>query len=191
MSLTKILVGSRNAHKVSELKTLLKNTPIKVLSLEGFDLPDPEEIGETFIDNALLKAHFYAQATGLATLADDSGLKIEALQGAPGVRTRRLLDEKGGQEGFFSYLANLLQGQDPAATLHCALALVDPEGTQEVVEGVIEGTLVFPARGTGFGVDPIFQPVGMSKTFAEDPQTKNVLSHRAQALKALYEKCFR
>ena len=185
-----LLIGSTNSGKVVELQALLAGRGIEILSLDTIELPEPEETEATFVGNAILKARYYATTTGHPTIADDSGLQIHALGGKPGVQTKRFVQELGGQAQTFTNLQDILAEQDKTAVLVCALALVWPDGHLETVEATCIGQLVFPPRGKGFGVDPIFQPVGYDQTFGENQDLKNQISHRTKALHQLLEKCF-
>jgi XTP/dITP diphosphohydrolase len=185
-----LLIGSGNAGKVAELHSLLAGRGIAMVSLQDINLPEPAETETTFIGNAILKARYYATATGYPTLADDSGLQIQGLDEKLGVETKRFIEEAGGQTQALIKLQTMLENQDKTATLVCALALVWPDGHLETVEASCLGQLVFPPRGTGFGVDPIFQPAGYTQTFGENLSLKNTISHRATALRHLLEQCF-
>jgi XTP/dITP diphosphohydrolase len=194
----KIVLATRNTGKVVEFERMLQSAAldIAVLGLRDFpDMPDVEETGSTFAENALLKAHQISEFTGLPALADDSGLCVDALGGAPGIYSARWAGEHGND------LANLqkvlaevkaLVNPDLGARFRCAVALVTPEGhpsgAQEIVhEGEMAGHLVMEPRGThGFGYDPIFQPLGYTQTSAElSADEKDAISHRGQALAAM------
>jgi len=157
------------------------------------DLPEPKETGYTFRANAELKARAAAQAANMPALADDSGLTVAALDGAPGIYSARW----GGKTKNFDLAMNrvhraLIDKPDKSAAFICALALVWPDGHAEIFEGRIDGAIVEPARGrNGFGYDPIFQAVGQTLTFGEmDPDEKHVISHRADAFEQLVAACF-
>lgn len=191
----KLLLGTQSSGKIREFETLLDPFGVAITSLKDNKIEDPEETGVTFLDNALLKAHYYAKAFNLPVLADDSGLCIEALDQKPGVYTKRFLAELGGGDVAFAKLESLLDGQSKKASMHCVLALAWPDGHTESFEGICEGSLVFPPRHlpsgeTGFGVDPIFIPQGHDKTFSEDVAYKQKVSHRKQALDLLLNGCF-
>ncbi len=191
----KLLIGTQNPGKIQEFEELLKPLGVDVLSLKDIDIEDPEETGVTFLDNALLKAHFYAKALNVPTLADDSGLCIDALDQKPGVYTKRFMEELGGENRSFKKLADLLKDQDKTASMHCILTLAWPDGHAESFEGICEGTLTFPPRhghsgNKGFGVDPIFIPQNHDKTFSEDLEHKHKVSHRTKALDLLFDGCF-
>lgn len=179
-----LLVASHNQGKVREIADLLSPYGILVRGAAELGLIEPEETGETFADNALLKARAAAAASGLAALADDSGLCVAALDGAPGIYSARWA---GPDKDFALAMARvereLMAVGDTAAKFVCALALAAPSGEAEIFEGEVHGQLVFPPRGTnGFGYDPIFVADGMNQTFGEiDPVQKHAISHRARA----------
>jgi XTP/dITP diphosphohydrolase len=183
-----ILIASHNKGKVREIEALLAPLGFEVRDAQG--LAEPEETGATFEDNAILKARAAADATGLAALADDSGLAVSALGGAPGIHSARWAGEdkdfnaammRVGRE-----LAALKTG-DTGAKFVCVLALAQPDGGVETFRGEVRGRLVFPPRGgNGFGYDPIFVADGMRETFGEiDPALKHSISHRAKAFEKL------
>lgn len=185
----RILVGTNNAGKVRELKSLLADIPVALHSLDEFEnIIEPEETGETFAENADLKAIYYSEKTGLATLADDSGLEVKALNGAPGVYSARY----GGKDSSHAEkIAKLLeelensQSEDRAARFVCVISLTNEKG--EIVfqaEGICDGRIATAPRGeNGFGYDPIFIPEGFDETFGElSSEVKSQLSHRAKAI---------
>jgi XTP/dITP diphosphohydrolase len=170
---------------------------IKFLSSADFKLPAPDETGTTFLENATIKALHTAQATERPALADDSGLCVNALNGAPGVYTADWAEiTKGGVRDFDMAMrkvhAALGDATDRSAAFVCCLALAWPDGHVESVEGRIQGTIIWPPSGdSGFGYDPIFRPQGQILTYAElSPEFKNADSHRARAFRALLAKCF-
>lgn len=192
---TRVLLATRNAGKVREMQRLLDQSglPIEVVGTDAFaDLDDVEETGSTFAENALLKAHAGAKATGLATIADDSGLCVQALNGMPGIYSARWAgrhgDDRANLELLLAQVAHV-----PAARRHahfaCAAALVLPDGREYVIEGQMEGSLIDAPRGEGgFGYDPIFVAAGDTRTSAElPPEEKDAISHRGQAMRALVE----
>lgn len=189
-----LLLGSTNTGKIEEFRPVFSTNQVQILSLKDYapakSLPEPQETEPTFLGNAILKANYYCKATGYPTLADDSGVEIHALDGRPGVYTKDFLTEHGGPAKALIKLQEMLAGKETSATLVGALALVWPDGHCETVEATCSGHLVFPARGGGFGVDPIFQPDGYDQTFGENQILKDRLSHRAQALVLLLKKCF-
>jgi XTP/dITP diphosphohydrolase len=184
-----LLLGTRNPGKVIELRNILVDTGWSFSSLQEFsDVGEAEENFVTFAENAIAKAQFYASATGLCTLADDSGLEVAALNGAPGVFSARYA---GANASDFDrralLLSELLKTGDTnrRARFVAVVALANPDGAVlNVSEGVCNGSITFAPRGTGgFGYDPLFIPDGYDQTFAELPDTvKNLISHRARAL---------
>ena len=200
----RVVLATRNLGKVEEFERMLfaASLNINVLGLRDFpDMPDVEETGTTFAENALLKAHQISKYTGLPALADDSGLSVDALGGAPGIYSARWAgshgDDKANLQKVLSQMREL--GNPPrGARFTCAVALVLPKEyltpEHEILrEGVIEGELVLEPRGTyGFGYDPIFQPFGYEQTTAElSPEVKDKISHRGQALKAILPELIR
>lgn len=189
----KLVIASHNAGKVREIADLLAPFGVAVVSAGDLNLPEPEETGATFIDNALLKAHAAAQASGLPALADDSGLAVTALDGAPGIYSARWAGLDKNFMTAMEQVEELLRGsEDRSARFVCALALAWPDGHAEVVEGTVAGEIVWPPRGDqGFGYDPIFVPTGEELTFAEmEPVRKHTMSHRADAFQKLVAACF-
>ena len=187
----KAVLASGNAGKVREFTALLATHGIEVIPQSTFGIVTPEETGSTFLENALLKAR-YAANSGLSALADDSGLEVDALDGRPGVRSARFAGEHASDADNLALLLHELSGVPEArrtARYHCVLVLVrDPADFQPIVAtGVWEGRVLTAPRGTGgFGYDPIFQPEGCELSAAQLPAAeKNLLSHRAQALRAL------
>jgi XTP/dITP diphosphohydrolase len=188
-----LVIASHNKGKVREIAELLGAYVAHFPSAGELGLPEPEETEATFIGNAELKARAAAIASGLPALADDSGLVVPALGGAPGIYSARW----AGPDKDFDFAMRRVQvelgGGDPAAHFVCALALAWPDGHAESVEGRINGHLVFPPRGDrGFGYDPIFIMAGRDITFAEmDPAEKHAVSHRADAFAQLVALCFK
>ncbi|MCQ4083816.1 RdgB/HAM1 family non-canonical purine NTP pyrophosphatase [Streptomyces sp. RB6PN25] len=189
----RLVLATRNAHKITELRAILTDAGLDV-DLVGAnaypDAPDVKETGVTFAENALLKAHALAQATGLPAVADDSGLCVDVLGGAPGIFSARWAGRHGDDRANLDLLlAQLADVDDPHRAAHfaCAAALALPNGTERVVEGRLEGTLRHaPAGKGGFGYDPILQPLGETRTCAElTPEEKNAISHRGKAFRAL------
>lgn len=186
----KLVVASHNQGKVREIKELLAPFGIETKGAAELGLPEPEETETTFAGNAALKARAAANASGLPALADDSGLAVTALGGAPGIYSARW----AGEAKDFSFAMQRVErelrekgARDLSAKFVCALALGEPEKEPEIFEGEVQGHLVFPPRGTkGFGYDPIFVADGMSETFGEiDPVEKHAMSHRARAFAKL------
>ena len=193
MTAVRLILATRNAHKVGELRAILGAAGLDV-ELVGADaypeVPDVRETGVTFAENALLKAHALAQATGCPAVADDSGLSVDVLGGAPGIFSARWAGRHGDDQANLDLLlAQLGDIAPPHRTAHfsCAAALALPDGTEHVVEGRLRGTLRYEPVGTnGFGYDPILQPDGYDVTCAElTPEQKNAISHRGQAFRAL------
>jgi len=186
----KLVIASHNEGKVRELAKLFAPFGIDCISAASLDLPEPEETGATFADNANLKAGAAAKAAGMLALSDDSGLEVAALNGAPGVHSARW----GGPERDFGCGMKRIHREleakgvtTPRANFICALALAAPDGTARAFEGKVFGTLIWPPRGTkGFGYDPIFVPDGYNATFGEmERELKNRLSHRTRAFEQL------
>jgi len=190
----KLIVASHNAGKAREIRELLVPFKIEVISAADLNLPEPDETGSTYIENAELKARAAAAKTGLPALADDSGISVNALGGAPGIYSARW----AGPNKDFALAMKRVQSElgdspDRSARFVCALSLAWPDGHCESFEGEVRGTLVFPGRGTkGFGYDPIFIADGYDITFAEmEPDEKHAISHRAHAFRQLVSACFR
>ncbi|MDH6707092.1 XTP/dITP diphosphohydrolase [Kitasatospora sp. MAA19] len=190
---TRLILATRNQHKVAELRAILGEAGLDV-ELVGADaypeIPDVPETGVTFAENALLKAHALARATGLPAVADDSGLCVDVLNGAPGIFSARWAGKHGDDRANLDLLlAQLSDIADPHRGAHffCAAALALPDGTERVVEGRLLGTLrTAPSGDGGFGYDPILQPLGETRTCAElAPAEKNAISHRGHAFRAL------
>ncbi len=183
----KIILATHNAGKVRELGALLAPLGVECVSAGALNLPDVEETGETFAENALLKAHAAAQS-GFMALADDSGLCVAALGGVPGIYSARWAGEGKDWIAAMAHIhAQLGDSRDRSAYFICVLALAWPDGREAVFEGRVEGDIVWPPRGTyGFGYDPIFVPQGFTQTFGEmAPSQKEALSHRTRAFAAL------
>ena len=189
----KLVIASHNAGKVREIGELLSPYGAEVVSAGALGLPEPEETGSTFAENAELKALAAAKASGFPALADDSGLAVDALLGAPGIYSARW----AGPSKDFGHAMTKIHEQigdnpDRKAQFVCALSLAWPDGHVETFEGAIHGVLVWPIRGAnGFGYDPMFEPNGRSETFGEMPSDqKHAISHRAVAFGKLVEACF-
>ena len=188
-----LLVASHNEGKVKEIKDLLENRRIQVVSARNLGLAEPEETGATFRENAELKAGLASQATNIPALADDSGLAIEALGGEPGIFSARW----GGESRDFNLAMEKVEkrlagNKNRSAAFVCALSLSWPDGHFETFEGRVNGSVCWPPRGErGFGYDPIFIASGMDLTFGEiNPALKHSISHRADAFRQLSEACF-
>jgi XTP/dITP diphosphohydrolase len=183
-----LIIATRNAHKLEEIQAILGRTGLVIGSALDFpDLPDVEETGSTFEENAALKALALATATGLPALGDDSGLEVDALDGAPGIYSARYAGEPVDYAANNrKLLAALNRSTNRRARFRTALALARPNGTLLYVDGRCEGVIATAPRGTaGFGYDPLFIPDGETRTFAEMPAAeKNLISHRARALAA-------
>jgi len=184
----KLVIATRNRHKLEEIRVIFNLPGLELFSAFDFpDVPDVEETGSTFASNAEIKARSLAHGTGLWALADDSGLEVDALDGAPGIYSARFAGEPVSYSANNEKLMQLMQGKsNRRARFRCALALVSPDGELFSIEGSCEGTIIEELRGTeGFGYDPLFVPEGEMMTFAEMPaERKNQISHRARALAA-------
>ncbi|EEZ78159.1 non-canonical purine NTP pyrophosphatase, RdgB/HAM1 family [Actinomyces sp. oral taxon 848 str. F0332] len=188
----KLVLATRNPHKVAELRAIL--LPLlpgaQILGAEAFDVPEPVEDEVTFAGNALIKARQLAEATGLLSLADDSGICVDAMGGAPGVFSARWCgrhgDDAANLELLLAQMADVPERRRGASFV-CAAAMAAPDGREEVAEGVMRGSLLFAPRGeNGFGYDPIFRPEGLSVSSAElTPERKEAISHRGKAFRAL------
>ena len=186
----KLIAATHNSGKVRELKALFEPLGCEVVSAGDLNLPEPEETEPDFKGNAILKAKAAALATGHPALADDSGLAVDALGGAPGIYSARW----AGEPRDFNRAMDRVRAEVEAegsgnygAKFVCALAVVWPDGEEAVFEGTVSGALVFPGRGDrGFGYDPIFVATGETETFGEmEPDRKHAMSHRADAFQQL------
>ena len=208
----RLVIASHNQGKVREIRDLLGPYGIEPVSAAELDLPEPDEIGVSFVENADLKAREAADLSGLPALADDSGLCVEALDGRPGIFSARWalaqdprVPAAGGPgeiEGVRDFGLAMRRveeeldrlGAEVSRSAHfvCALAVCWPDGRSEWFEGRVEGKLVWPPRGErGFGYDPMFLPVGHDQTFGEmDPDAKHAISHRADAFRKLVAALF-
>jgi XTP/dITP diphosphohydrolase len=189
----KLVIASHNPGKVVEIGDLLRPFKVTTVSAGEYGLPEPEETGLTFRANAELKALAAAKGSGLPALADDSGLAVNGLDGAPGIYSARW----AGPAKDFALAMRLVRerlGDNPDRRAHfvCALTLAWPDGPMVTVEGTVHGALVFPPRGArGFGYDPIFLPEGRDLTFGEmNPDEKHEISHRADAFRQLVAEVF-
>ena len=189
-----LVIATHNEGKLREIRELLAPFGIECLGAAELDLPEPEETGVTFVDNAELKARASADLSGLPALADDSGLSVDALHGKPGIHSARWAEDEAGSRDFARAMQRVwteveAAGPDAGHDAHfvCALSLAWPDGAIESFEGKVHGTLVWPPRGdNGFGYDPMFVAAGMDQTFAEiEPQEKHAISHRAAAFRKL------
>ncbi len=183
-----VVVASKNADKVAEVAAVLAGLDPPIVVIDGHTWPDVEETEDTLAGNALLKARAVVAASGHAAVADDTGLEVDALGGAPGVTTARYAGDDATYEDNVNKMLREMEGAKcRSARFRTAVALVTPEGDELVVEGVLDGAITTQRRGSGgFGYDPIFEVDG--RTLAEiSPTEKNVISHRAKALRALAE----
>jgi len=189
----RLLVATHNRGKLEEIAHLLEPYGIAVTSAGEMNLPEPEETETTFAGNARIKAHAAARATGLPALADDSGIMIDALGGAPGVYTADWAETLAGRDFALAMTRTwqrleIVQAPEPrSAAFYCTFVLAWPDGHDELFEGRMPGRIVWPMRGDqGHGYDPIFQPEGYETTFGEmDRWEKNKISHRAKAFEKL------
>jgi XTP/dITP diphosphohydrolase len=194
----KLVIATHNAGKLEEIAKLLEPYAVEVVSAGSLGLPEPAETEATFVGNARIKAHSAARLSGLPALADDSGLEVEALGGAPGVYSADWAETPDGRD-FEMAMARVWAELEHASAPHprlarfrCTLVLALPDGSDTLFEGDVSGAIVWPMRGDlGHGYDPIFQPEGSLLTFGEmDRWTKNAISHRARALEKFAEECF-
>jgi XTP/dITP diphosphohydrolase len=192
---TKLVIATHNPGKLREIAELIEPLGITCVGADELGLPEPEEIGNTFVDNADLKAREAADLSGLPALADDSGLCVDALHGAPGIFSARWAEDENGNRDWLRAMEKVWREVEAAgpeaghdAHFACALAIAWPnDGQAENFEGRVDGTLTWPPRGdNGFGYDPIFVPAGHHATFGEmDPAEKHRMSHRADAFRKL------
>ena len=188
-----LIIASHNPGKVREIDDLLRTFDITVRSAGELSLEEPEETGNTFVTNAILKAEAAAHAAQLPALADDSGLVVEALGGDPGIYSARWAGPGKDFTVAMEKIETLLKPESVrTAKFVCALALAWPDGHVETFEGLVKGDLVWPPRGLlGFGYDPMFLPNGRVETFGEMNQVeKHTISHRADAFGKLVAACF-
>ena len=188
----RLVIASHNLGKIEEISELLAPFAIDTVSARALGIPEPEETGDSFEANAALKSRAAAEASGLPALADDSGLAVPALGGAPGIYSARWA---GPAKDFRAAMARVhreLGDRDRRATFVAVLALAWPDGAIELFRGDVAGNLVWPPRGElGFGYDPIFGPEGGAETFGEmEPAEKHKISHRACAFAKLVDRCF-
>jgi XTP/dITP diphosphohydrolase len=197
--LPRLVVATHNRGKAGEIRTMLAPFGVEIVSAGDLGLPAPDETGTTFEDNATLKALAAVRASGLPSLADDSGLSVHALDHQPGVHTADwegpTRDAMVGMRRIQDELAARHVPQTDAArvaTFHCVLALAWPDEHVELFHGTLDGTIVWPPRGTGgHGYDPCFQPAGDTRTTAEmSDSEKNAVSHRGRAFRMMVEACF-
>jgi XTP/dITP diphosphohydrolase len=191
----KLVIATHNPGKLREIAELVAPLGIECVSAADLDLPEPEETGVSFADNADLKARQAADLSGLPALADDSGISVDALHGRPGIFSARWAEDEDGKRDWTYAMRRVwgeveAAGEDAGHDAHfaCALAIAWPnDGQAETFEGRVDGTLVWPPRGDrGFGYDPIFLPNGGEQTFGEmEPAAKHAISHRADAFRKL------
>ena len=190
MATRQIVFASHNQGKIKEVRSLLAKLNVEVLSADDLDLADVEETGDTFEENAALKALAASKASGLPAVADDSGLCIHALNDEPGIYSARYAKKMGGYpKAFADVLKKLKNQKDKSAHFMCVLVLAFPNGTTKVYQGRVDGRIVPPQNGeNGFGFDPIFMPDGYTQTFAElSDAKKNLISHRGRAMKSFID----
>jgi XTP/dITP diphosphohydrolase len=191
----RLVIATHNPGKLREIAALIEPLGIACVGAEELGLPEPEEIGNTFVDNADLKAREAADLSGLPALADDSGLCVDAIQDRPGIFSARWAEDSQGNRDWMRAMKRVwdeVQATEPdappAAHFVCALSLAWPnDGQTEAFEGRVNGTLTWPPRGDkGFGYDPMFVAAGQDETFGEmDPDSKHRISHRADAFRKL------
>jgi XTP/dITP diphosphohydrolase len=189
----RLVVASRNDGKIAEILRICGEWPVAWLTYRDVDLPEVEETGATYLDNALLKAKTVAEVTGEAALADDSGIEVDALGGAPGPRSARYAGLDATEESNLRALLRAVAGVPGGgrtARYRAVAVVARPDGQTAWAEGVCEGVLKVRPRGSGgFGYDPIFEPAGWDRTMAElKPEEKDRISHRGRALRALGER---
>ena len=190
----KLVLATHNAGKLREIRALMAPFGIECVGAAEIDLPEPEETGVTFVDNAELKARQAADLSGLPALSDDSGLSVDALNGEPGIHSARWAEDESGTRDFGRAMDKVWQAVEAAgpeagrdAHFTCVLSLAWPDGEVESFEGKAMGSLVWPPRGEhGFGYDAMFVATGMDRSYAEiDPGEKHAISHRAAAFAKL------
>ena len=190
---TKVVIASRNEHKIDEMRRILNEAGLSLdlVGIQEFpDLPDVDETGTTFAENALLKAREICAFTGIPAIADDSGLCVDALNGMPGIFSARWAGSHGDDRANLDLLLAQIRHIDPerrTAAFHCAAAIALPNGDEQVVEGIMTGRVIDAPRGAnGFGYDPIFIADGYQITTAQmDSADKDAISHRGRAIAAL------
>jgi XTP/dITP diphosphohydrolase len=193
-----LVIATHNHGKLEEIEHLFETFKVKIRGAGELGIIEPEETEDTFVGNARIKAHSAAKESQTPSLADDSGITIDALNGAPGVYTADWAETSGGRDFVYAMektqnaLAEVDASHPRSAQFRCTLVLAWPDGHDEVFEGMIAGSLVWPMRGeNGHGYDPIFLPDGYNQTFGEmDRWEKNRISHRADAFTKLLSGCF-
>ncbi len=192
-----LVIASTNKGKIAEIRAAFQGLPLEIHSLAEFgSISEVEETGKTFAENAVLKATYYARHTGMACLADDSGLEVDALEGAPGVYSARFAGDTATDEENNRKLLAALQGvpaEQRSARFRCVLAFLDVDGTILTADGTCEGRILEEPRGAGgFGYDPLFYISELGATLSEVSMAeKNAVSHRGQAVKVMAEKLAR
>jgi XTP/dITP diphosphohydrolase len=189
----RLVVASHNQGKIEEITALLAPFAIDTISAGALGIAEPEETGDSFEANASLKAKASASASGLPAIADDSGLVVPGLGGAPGIYSARWAGQAKDFGAAMQCVQRELGDRDRSATFVAVLALAWPDGGMELFRGEVPGSLVWPPRGErGFGYDPMFVPQGGSETFGEmEPAEKHKISHRACAFAKLVDGCLR
>ena len=188
-----IVLATHNKGKISEFSLMMKPFGLGVISASDLDLPEPEETGKTFEENAILKAKAGALASGKVVLADDSGLSVNAIDGKPGIYSARWAGEQKDFDMAMSKVNEELgNNADRRAAFIAVIAVAWPDGQVETFEGRVEGEIVWPPRGNGgFGYDPIFQPAKEERTFGQmSPEEKKSMSHRGNAFKKMIDSLF-
>lgn len=189
MKLEEIVFASHNEGKIKEIKKLLAPYGIKVKSALDMNLPDVEETGKTFEENSLLKSRTIAKLVNMPCLADDSGLCVDALNGAPGVYSARYAPNRDFDKGMEKLLAEMEKSPNKSRNAHfsCVISLAWPDGQYKVFAGQVDGKVAFHKMGAGgFGYDPLFVPEGFTSSFAQMSQEeKNKISHRGRAVEKL------
>ncbi|MBN8828618.1 MAG: non-canonical purine NTP pyrophosphatase [Sphingobacteriia bacterium] len=192
MELKELVIGSTNKGKIKDLLALIPYKNIKVTLASDLNYPDPEEIGNTFEENALIKAMYYGKLTELPSLGDDSGIIFNQLSSFPGINTKRFADECGGYKEAFDSLNEMLKSHaspHPAEFITSLVLYMPDKNITITGSGSLKGEFCYPPRGTGFGYLPVFIPEGYNKTLAElEEEEKNKISHRSSAVKDLFSK---
>lgn len=189
---TRIILATRNENKLLEVQEILNGLPLEIEALIDYpDISEIEETGATFVENAVIKANEVFESTHILTIADDSGLEVDALNGAPGVRSARFAGNHHDYSANNSKLLEFLENtphEERGAQFRCVAAVIGP-GIKEIMEGIVRGRIIEEVRGNrGFGYDPLFVPEGFDKTFAElGEEIKNQISHRALAFEKVKE----
>lgn len=192
MKLSKILFASHNAGKIAEIKQMLEPLGIEVISAAEVTFPDVEETGSTFTENSLLKSQTIAKELGIPCLADDSGLCVDALNGAPGVYSARYAPERDFDKGIERLLKEMSESANKSRAAHfaCVVSLAWPDGRYKLFEGRVDGYIAEQKMpgSEGFGYDPVFVPQGYDRSFAQmSKEEKNNMSHRGRAMKKFKE----